>query len=136
MKHRLKKILSTITIFYSPSYPKILAYMAQTSGYQAGLYLKLLINTDDFSSVLPSSTPKPKPRSLALAQDLRVGMILEGIAGLTLIIEGISHHVWAPIFYGAAVILAYPLIWPLLLASPLLPQKRSPAVLKKLTLKH
>ncbi|HUC88225.1 MAG TPA: hypothetical protein VMR95_03690 [Candidatus Binatia bacterium] len=130
MKHRLKRIISNIIVFYSTRYPKILAYMAQASQYQAGPYLKLLINTDDFSSVLPSSTSKPKPRSLAVAQGLRVGMILEGIAGLTLIIEGISHHVWAPIFYGAAVILAYPLIWPILLAIPLLPQKRSTAVRK------
>jgi hypothetical protein len=127
MKHRLKRILSNITVFYSPSYPKILAYIAQTSGYQARSYFKLLINTDDFSSVLPSATPKPKPRSLALAQGLRVGMILEGIAGLTLIIDGISHHVWAPIYYGAAVILAYPLVWPLLFVIPLISPKRSTA---------
>ena len=104
---------------YLPSYPTVLVYMLQNTEYQAGPYLRWYWRTKDYSDVMKRRTlDRTKAASLLLLA-LRLGMLLQIAAGLLLIYLGLWQHVVGAAAFGAAVIVAYPVVWAHLLVVPL-----------------
>lgn len=105
---------------YLPGYPTTLVYMLQSSEYNERAYLKWLHRTKDFSSVMQRrSLERTKPARLLLLA-LRVGIICQILLALTLIYLDITGDLTGGTFFGLALILIYPLLWPYLLLMPLL----------------
>ncbi len=97
---------------YRPSFARNIAYMLQASEYDGRMYLKWLHKTKDFSKV---STRKQFVRtsfSNALYLVLVVGIILQTLIGLVVMTLGFTHTIIGGQYYGLAIILIYPLLWP------------------------
>ena len=111
----MKSLLS----MYSLRFPNYLVYMLQSSDYQAGPYIKWLLRVRDFSTVMHRRQLDPTEYAKMLLLGLRIGMILEIVAGLVLIALNFLLSLpglWA---FGVAIIIAYPLVWSLLVVVPL-----------------
>lgn len=100
---------------YRPSFPRNIAYMLQASEYDAIAYLKWLNKTKDFSRVSSRKQFVKTKFSSALYYILVFGIVIQIIIGLVVISLGFSHKILGGQYYGAAVILSYPLIWPYLI---------------------
>jgi UDP-N-acetylmuramoyl-tripeptide--D-alanyl-D-alanine ligase len=105
---------------YIPSYPVVLIYMLQSTEYEAGPYLSWFWRTKNFSTVMKRRTLDRTPAARLLLLVLRVGILIEIAAGLLLIYLGIFQHVIGATAFGAAVIIAYPVVWAHLMVLPLL----------------
>ena len=104
---------------YSPRYPLTLAYMLQASEYRGGAYLKWLWRTRDFSSVQYRRQLDKTSYAKMLLLVLAGGMALEILAGISLIILGVSGIMAGGLEFGLALIVVYPLIWSHLVILPL-----------------
>ncbi len=104
---------------YSRSYPTALIYMLQSSEYQTGPYLEWLHRTKDFSTVMKRRTLDPTKRARLLLLALRLGILLQIVAGILLIHFGLTDQLTGGLPFGLAVILVYPLVWPYLIVVPL-----------------
>ncbi len=111
----MKQLLS----LYSIRYPLALAYMLQSSEYQAKPYLAWLWRTRDFSSVQHRRQLEKTSYARMLLLFLAGGMIAEIIAGLALVILGVGGVVSGGLEFGLALIVIYPLIWSHLVIIPL-----------------
>lgn len=109
-----------ITSLYSPRFPAAVTYMLQASEYQSAPYLKWLWRTADFSGVARRRTLKRTAKARLLELFLALGMLLEILAGLSLIAYGAlsGDNAWAWEI-GAALLIAYPFIWSHLVVLPL-----------------
>lgn len=105
---------------YSPSFPKVLVYMLQSTEYQEGPYLKWVWRTNDFSCVMQRRTLDPTKAANLLLLALRLGILLHILLGLLVIYLGISGDITGGIFFGLAWILIYPILWAHLAMLPLL----------------
>ena len=104
---------------YSPRLPNYLVYMLQSCEYQAMPYLKWLLRVRDFSTVMHRRQLDNTKRAKLLLLALRIGILSEIAIGIVLIILNFALKLpglWA---FGLAIIIAYPLIWPLLVVIPL-----------------
>lgn len=104
---------------YSLRFPNYLVYMLQSSEYQARPYLKWLLRTKDFSAVMHRRELDQTRYAKMLLLSLRVGILIEILLGIILIILNFALSLpglWA---FGLAIIIAYPLVWPLLIVVPL-----------------
>ena len=104
---------------YSWRFPRALAYMLQASEYRTPQYLKWLLRTRDFSRVQYRRTLERTIKAKLLEIFLATGMTLEIIVGLVIIGYGISSSILWLIILGFVLIIAYPLIWALLVVLPL-----------------
>jgi len=105
---------------YSPSYPRMLVYMLQSSEYKVGPYLKWVWRTKDFSTVAQRRTLELTRPARLLLTSLRLGILLELIIGAWLVYLGGWQGLTGGVAFGLALILVYPLLWAHLLAVPLL----------------
>jgi UDP-N-acetylmuramoyl-tripeptide--D-alanyl-D-alanine ligase len=97
----------------------MLVYMLQSSEYQVGPYLKWLARTKDFTKVAHRRQLELTRRAWLLLLTLRLGILLEILAGLGLIYLGVWHHLAGGVPFGAALIVIYPLLWAYLVMLPL-----------------
>ncbi len=104
---------------YSPRFPVTLAYMLQSSEYHAGAYLKWLWRTRDFSTVQHRKQLDETSYAKMLLLLLKLGMALEVLAGLVLIMLGLTDVVVGGLEFGLALIIIYPLVWSHLVVLPL-----------------
>jgi UDP-N-acetylmuramyl pentapeptide synthase len=104
---------------YRPSYPTVLVYMLQSTEYQLVPYLKWVGRIKNFSTVMKRRTLDRTKAARLLLLALRLGILLELLAGLLLIYLGLTDHLAGGVAFGVAVIVAYPLLWPWLLVVPL-----------------
>lgn len=104
---------------YLPSYPTALVYMLQSTEYQVGPYLSWLRRTKDFTTVMKRRRLEPTLAAELLLWAVRAGMLVQIVSGLALIVFGLTDIVVAGVPLGAALIVAYPLMWPYLLVLPL-----------------
>ena len=100
---------------YRPSFPRNIAYMLQASEYDGLMYLKWLHKTKDFSKVSTRKQFVKTSFSSALYLILVLGIFLQILIGLTILVLGFTHTIIGGQYYGLAVILIYPLIWPYLI---------------------
>lgn len=104
---------------YLPSYPAVLVYMLQSTEYQEKPYLQWVWRTKDFTTVMNRRTLDRTRAANLLLLALRIGMILEIIAGLLLIYLGLFNSLVGGVVFGASLIIIYPLVWSHLVVVPL-----------------
>jgi UDP-N-acetylmuramoyl-tripeptide--D-alanyl-D-alanine ligase len=105
---------------YLPSYPTVLVYMLQSTEYEVKPYLKWVWRTKDFTTVMNRRTLDRTKAAKLLLLALRLGMIIEILAGLLLIYLGLFNSLPGGAVFGVALILLYPLIWSHLVVVPLI----------------
>ncbi len=105
---------------YTFHYAGTLVYMLQSTEYKVSPYLEWYWRTYNFSKVMQRRTLDRTMAARLLLMALRIGMSLQILIGLTLIYLGIWHDLTGGIAFGAALIVAYPVVWAHLLVIPLL----------------
>lgn len=104
---------------YSPRYPTVLVYMLQASEYRSRPYLKWLHRTKDFSRVMKRRSLDRTRRARLLLIALRLGVLAQLLIGAALVYLGVTGHLTGGVFFGLALIIVYPLVWPYLILVPL-----------------
>ena len=112
-------MISALVSVYRPAFLRTLVYMLQGSEYQTGPYLRWFWRTQNFSTVMNRRTLEPTKAARLLLLALRVGVVLEIAAGFGLIYLGVLHNLAGGAAFGAALLLAYPVVWAHLVAVPL-----------------
>lgn len=94
--------------------------MLQNVEYQPGQYVAWLHRTKDFSTVIKRrKLDRTKPARMLLLF-VRLGIVLQIIAGLVLMYFGFTAYLIGGIAYGVAMIVSYPFVWAYLLVAPLI----------------
>jgi UDP-N-acetylmuramoyl-tripeptide--D-alanyl-D-alanine ligase len=120
MKHKIKKLIGALAVFYSPRYPKIIVYMLQSSEYRAGPYLSWYWRTSDFNQVIVRRELVRTKAARLLTLALQAGLLVEILLGLWLIYLWHWSGLVAGLYYGLAIIVAAPVVWAHLIVVPLL----------------
>ena len=115
----MKHILAAILVVYTPRYPKILVYMLQNTEYQVWPYLKWFWRTQDFNTVVKRRKLEPTRSAKLLVLALSLGMAAEILLGVFLLFYWQNRHYSPGIYFGVAIIMAYPVVWSNLIAIPL-----------------
>jgi UDP-N-acetylmuramyl pentapeptide synthase len=105
---------------YSWQYPTALVYMLQNTEYQTGAYLAWYWRTNDFGTVTYRRTLGRTKAARLLLLALRLGMLLQIIAGLIFIYLWQGQQLAGGWQFGLALLLAYPLVWAHLVIIPLI----------------
>lgn len=112
-------IRSIAAYFLRPA--TIITYMLQSTEYQVWPYLKWYWRTQNFARVMHRRTLDRTRRARLLHRALMLGMVVQIAVGIALIVIGArSEDYRALIFFGAAIVVSYPLIWAHLAVVPLL----------------
>lgn len=104
---------------YSWRYPVTLVYMLQNTEYRLGPYLKWYWHTVHFERVMYRRKLERTGPARLLLLALRVGILLEIIAGILMIVAWKQGNFDGGLAFGLAAIIAYPIIWAHLIALPL-----------------
>lgn len=96
---------------YRPSYVTTLVYMLQSTEYEIGPYLRWWWRTKDYSTVMRRRTLNRTRVARLLQLGLGGGMALECIAGIVLIVLGVTGHVFLGGEIGAILIIINPILW-------------------------
>ena len=104
---------------YAPSYPKTLVYMLQSTEYKTKPYILWIFRTRDFSKVMHRKSFDATRSATLLLRITQLGILVQIAIGLAYIYLGLWHNFVGGVAFGAAIIIIYPLIWPLLLVVPL-----------------
>jgi UDP-N-acetylmuramoyl-tripeptide--D-alanyl-D-alanine ligase len=113
-------MISALIGFYGQRFPETIVYMLQSTEYEVRPYLAWFWRTNDFSKVAKRRTLDNTSRAKLLVLVLRIGIILQVLAGLSIIVSGVLSNRSEQVFFGLAVLLSYPIIWAHLIALPLL----------------
>lgn len=104
---------------FSWRYPTVLVYMLQNTEYHAVPYLKWFWQTTHFERVMYRRVLDPTKAARMLLFALRLGMLLQALAGLGLIVLWYMHDFTGGLAFGVAIILSYPIVWAHLAVGPL-----------------
>ncbi len=116
----MNKAIRQLTSLYSFRLPATLTYMLQASEYRADEYLHWLARTRDFSSVQYRRHLERTFKARLIELFLLIGMACEILVGIALIVYGlITPGAGWSIEIGAALVIAYPLVWSYLVVLPL-----------------
>jgi UDP-N-acetylmuramoyl-tripeptide--D-alanyl-D-alanine ligase len=116
MKNMIKALLS----MYSLRYPTVITYMLQSTEYRVMPYLSWLNRTRNFNTVMRRRVLEPTNAARTLLRAVRLGIAAELLIGIALICLGAIHKVVGGVYFGLAIIVIYPLVWPYLIALLLL----------------
>ncbi len=108
-------MIKNLFSLYTYRYPKNIAYMLQASEYDARNYLIWLSKTKNFNLVSRRKQFIKTKFSILLYRFIAGGMLLQILIGLIIIILGFTNHFVGGQYYGLAIILSYPVIWPYLI---------------------
>lgn len=112
-------VLRGLASLFSPTYPKTIVYMLQSTEYQAAPYLNWFWRVNNFNTVMQRrSLDKTKAANLLL-HALRLGIVLQIALGAVLIYRGQVYDATGFTAFGVGVIAAYPVVWAHLLIVPL-----------------
>lgn len=104
---------------YSWRYPTVLVYMLQNTEYHVGPYLKWYWQTIRFDRVMyRRQLERTRPARLLLLA-LRLGILLQLAIGGWLMYQGLNGTLVSGVAFGAAVVIAYPVVWAHLVVLPL-----------------
>lgn len=112
-------MLSAIVSMYTLKYPKVLVYMLQNTEYRAGPYLAWYWRTQNFSKVMYRRTLQRTKAARLLLMALRLGMLLQILAGLAMIALWHWRDMAGYWEFGLALLLSYPIVWAHLACLPL-----------------
>lgn len=104
---------------YSRRYPTVLVYMLQNTEYEIGPYLAWYWRTNDFSNVMYRRTLHRTKAARMLVTALRVGILVEVLAGLALIALWYFADLSGGLAFGLALIVGYPVVWAHVVVLPL-----------------
>lgn len=112
-------INSVIAFFFKPA--TIITYMLQSTEYEVGPYLKWFWRTQNFATVMHRRVLDRTRRARILHKALIAGIVLQIIVGAVLCVIGMQKpdYVWL-VYFGAAIIISYPVVWAHLVVVPLL----------------
>jgi UDP-N-acetylmuramoyl-tripeptide--D-alanyl-D-alanine ligase len=113
-------VIRGLLSLYSPHYPAALVYMLQNTEYQAGPYLAWYWRTNNFTAVTYRRTLDRTRAARLLVVALKLGMVLQVIAGLLLIVLWYWNDLAGGWQFGLALLLAYPVVWAHLVTVPLI----------------
>ncbi len=113
-------MINSLISIYRPQYLRTLVYMLQSTEYQVEPYLKWYWRTQNFSSIMVRRTLQPTKAARYLLLALRLGVILEILIGCFFIYLDYLHIFPGGLEFGAALIVAYPVVWAHLIVLPLL----------------
>ena len=105
---------------YGWRYPVALVYMLQSTEYQARPYLFWYWQTTNFSRVTYRRTLDRTRAARLLLFALRLGMFAQIVAGLVFIALWYWNDLAGGWQFGAALLLAYPIVWAHLVVLPLI----------------
>ncbi|HUD05932.1 MAG TPA: Mur ligase family protein [Candidatus Saccharimonadales bacterium] len=111
-------MIDAITSLYMPSYPSVLVYMLQTTEYQVKPYLKWYWRTQNFRNVMVRRQLERTKAAKLLLLAIYLAALIEVLAGLVFIYLGHWHHVTGGVYFGFALIVAYPVVIAHLIALP------------------
>lgn len=97
--------------FYSPKYPATVVYMLQSTEYQVKPYLEWYWQTQDFSRVMHRRTLDKTKAARMLLYAVQLGVTFEILLGLLCIALWSYGHFAGGLAFGAALIVAYPVVW-------------------------
>jgi hypothetical protein len=117
-------MIAAFKAFYV-SHAAVIAYMLQSTEYEVGPYIKWYWRTQNFATVMRRRVLDRTRRARLLHDALLAGMIFQIALGLALIVVGVrqSGHIEL-IFFGAAFVISYPIVWAHLVVIPLLLAKK------------
>ena len=104
---------------YSWRFPTVLIYMLQNTEYRAGPYLKWFWQTTHFEKVMYRRTLDRTKAARLLLLALRFGMLIEVVIGLAFIYLWQQGDITGGLYFGLALVLAYPVVWAHLIVVPL-----------------
>jgi len=107
MKSALRGLLS----LYSWHYPTAIVYMLQNTEYSVGPYLRWFWQTSHFERVMYRRTLEPTKAARLLLLAVRVGMLVQILLGMGLIAASLRGGFTGGLAFGAALLLAYPVVW-------------------------
>ncbi len=105
---------------YSPTFPRNIIYMLQSTEYQVGTYLKWYWRTDDFRHVAKRRSLQKTKAAKLLLLALNLGILLQILIGLLIAIFSVSSRNNTHLIIGIIIIGAYPVVWAHLITLPLL----------------
>jgi UDP-N-acetylmuramyl pentapeptide synthase len=114
------KYLRAFVSMYRPRFAETLVYMLQGVEYQVGPYIAWLRRTHDFSAVMYRRQLDHTKAARLLLLALWLGITIQVAAGIALIIMGVQGDIIGGVGFGAALIIAYPLVWAYVLVVPLI----------------
>lgn len=103
--------MQNFTSLYSPRFPTVLVYMLQATEYQIGPYVAWVNRTHDFNTVMQRRTLDRTKVARLLLLTIRLGIVLQIACGLVLIYLGQWRQLTGGVYFGLAVVAAYPLVW-------------------------
>ena len=112
-------MISRLSSFFGPSYPKTIAYMLQSTEYEVKPYLAWYWRTNNFKEVANRRTLDTTRRAKLLVAGLRIGMLLQIVVGLLVLAQGIRMQQISDMYFGIAILLSYPVIWAHIIVIPL-----------------
>lgn len=104
---------------FSWRYPAVLVYMLQNTEYHAGSYMRWFWQTTHFERVMYRRSLDHTRAARLLLTALRLGMLGQIGLGLACITLWYVGNMEGGLAFGAAAILAYPLVWAHLVVVPL-----------------
>jgi len=116
----MKRFLS----LYYPTFPAAIAYMLQSTEYDAKAYLSWLHRTRDFSAVMHRRTLDHTMVAKAFLVFMTVGISLQIIIAAICIVLGYSNDSSLTTFMGIFLLLSAPILWAYLVIIPMLVAKR------------
>src|SRR3989344_2940089 len=111
----IKSILSV----YGLRYPATIVYMLQSVEYQVEPYLKWYWRTADFGKVAKRRKLERTRAAKMLLLAVTAGMLIEVMLGAFLLVLGLTGRLTGGIWFGLALLLAYPVLWAHLAVLPL-----------------
>ena len=107
----MKEFFRKLSGFYSPRYPATVVYMLQSTEYQVRPYLKWYWETQDFSRVMHRRTLEKTKAARMLLYTVQLGAALQITLGFLLVVFWAYGHLAGGWAFGAALVLAYPIVW-------------------------
>lgn len=104
---------------YSLRFPRVIAYMLQSTEYQVGPYLRWFWQTTNFSSVMYRRQLDPTRPARLLMLALRIGIGAQLLIGLFCLYLWHWQDTPGMLYFGLAIIISYPLVWAHVVALPL-----------------
>lgn len=113
-------MISSILSIYSFRYPQTIIFMLQSTEYQVGPYLAWFWRTQNFSNVAKRRNLDRTKSARLLLLTLEFLIVIQLLVGALLILQGINNSDSAPVMWGIACIIAYPIVSAHLITLPLI----------------
>jgi len=112
-------VIRGLLSIYSWRYPTVLVYMLQNTEYRVAPYLKWFWQTTHFERVMYRRTLNRTRAARLLLLAVRGGALVEVLTGVLLVLWGVKGQLAGGVAFGAALIVAYPVVWAHLVVVPL-----------------